>query len=351
LGKGDGTFKAKTNFGVGKSPWYVLAADVDGDGRTDLITADNGDNTVSVLLKNQGGGFKTRVKFAVNAGPAWVAARDLNGDGLLDLVVANYFAGGFSVLYGTGTSSLFGPPAFTSVSGAPRSVAVADLNLDGTPEILVANVFNRTEVWRSNGGGTYALDSFTITQFEPRQVAAGDLNQDGYSEVLVAARVGQTFAYSGSPSPNLGFGSFGLSLVAADVNEDGRTDLVTLNSRCEAITVLLNELGGPSVLAGGSARETSSRALRDISLFPNPMNPSGTLQFTVVKAGPLRVSLFDVRGRLVKTLLDEQAAAVGARRITVDGRDRTGASMASGVYFYRIESQGGVVTGPFAVLK
>jgi VCBS repeat protein len=356
LGKGDGTFKGKSNFGVGRSPWYVLAADVDRDGRTDLIAADNADNTVSVLLKNQGGGFKSRVKFPANAGPAWIAAADLNGDGFLDLVVANYNAGGFSVLYGTGTSSLFGPPTFTSVGGAARSVAVADLNLDGTPEILVANFgFARTEVWSSTGFGTYALSGFTNTWFEPRQVAAGDLDQDGHSEVLVAARVGQTFAYSGSPVPAgirpLGFGSSGLSLVAADVNEDGRPDLVSLNSRCEAITVLLNELGGPSVFAAGSARATSPQALRDVSLFPNPMNPSGTLQFTVSKAGPLRVSLFDVQGRLVKVLLDEQAAAVGARRITVDGRDQRGASMGSGVYFYRIESQGGVVTGRFAVLK
>jgi FG-GAP-like repeat len=270
--------------------------------------------------------------------------------------VANAAAGGFSVLYGTGANSLFGPPAFTGTGGQPRSVAVADLNLDGTPEILVANVaFNRTDVWRSNGFGTYSFDSFTFTQFEPRQVSAGDLNQDGYPEILVAARVGQTFAYSGFPAPiggrPLGFGSLGLSLVVADVNEDGRPDLVTLNSRCEAVTVLLNELGGASVLAAGSARETSSRALGDISLFPNPMNPSGTLRFTVAKAGPLRVNLFDVRGRLVKTLLDERIAAVGERRVTVDGRDQNGASLGSGVYFYRIESQGGVVTGRFAILK
>jgi len=359
LGKGDGTFKAKNGYGVGKSPRYVMAADVNGDGRPDLITADYDDNAVSVLLKTSGGGgFKSRAKFAAGSGPTWVAAGDLNRDGFVDLVVADQLSGGFSVLYGTGNNALFGAPVFTGTGGGPLSVAAADLNLDGTPEIMVSNTpFNRVEVWRSSGPTAYSLDSYFITVFEPREVTVGDLDRDGYPEILAAARLGQSFAlYYGSAAPvgisrRWAFGSMGTSVVMADANGDGWPDLVTLNPRCQAVSVLLNQLGGASLVAAGRSHATSGGALGAVLLSPNPINPVGTLRFSVTRAGPLRVNLFDVQGRLVKTILDETLAPAGDRSVLIDGRGQKGASLGSGIYFYRIESRAGVVTGRFAILK
>jgi hypothetical protein len=86
-------------------------------------------------------------------------------------------------------------------------------------------------------------------------------------------------------------------------------------------------------------------------LYPNPLNPGGTLSFTTHAAGPAHVIVFDLRGRLVRTLLDTASAPPGYHEVRIDGRDGTGAKLASGVYFYRIETPGDVTTGRFAVLK
>jgi hypothetical protein len=237
-------------------------------------------------------------------------------------------------------------------------VVAADLDLDGTPEIVLSNTpLNRVEVWKSAGPTTYSLAGFYNTDVEPREVTVGDLNRDGFPEIVAAARLGHTFAlYSGSPAPSgvslrWAFGSMGTSVVVADANGDGWPDLLTLNPRSQSLSVLLNRLGGASVFASGPEPALSASAIRAVSLYPNPLNPAGTLRFTVAKAGPLRASLFDVQGRLVKRLLDEPLAQAGERSVRIDGRDQDGASLGSGIYFYRIESQSGVATGRFAVLK
>ena len=87
------------------------------------------------------------------------------------------------------------------------------------------------------------------------------------------------------------------------------------------------------------------------ALAPNPLNPSGTLAFITRTAGPVRVSLFDLNGRLVRTLWRKDAAPAGAYKVPVEARGDDGRSLPSGVYFYRIESRDGTDTGRFTVLK
>jgi hypothetical protein len=74
--------------------------------------------------------------------------------------------------------------------------------------------------------------------------------------------------------------------------------------------------------------------------YPNPFNPSTTIEFTVPKQGPTAVRVFDLRGRQVATLVDEPMPA-GQYRIRWDGRDRSGRDVSSGVYFGVIQSAGG----------
>lgn len=97
------------------------------------------------------------------------------------------------------------------------------------------------------------------------------------------------------------------------------------------------------IQAGGGALQTV--------LAPNPLNPSGTLSFITRTAGPVRVSLFDLNGRLVRTLWRRDAVEPGAHEIALDARGSDGRTLTSGVYFYRIESREGVDTGRFTVLK
>jgi FG-GAP-like repeat len=89
LGNGDGSFQTAHFFKVGRDPESVAGADVNGDGRPDLVSANYLDNTVSVLLGNGDGSFQRARIYNVGSDPASVAVADVNGDGRPDLVTAN----------------------------------------------------------------------------------------------------------------------------------------------------------------------------------------------------------------------------------------------------------------------
>jgi flagellar hook assembly protein FlgD len=87
------------------------------------------------------------------------------------------------------------------------------------------------------------------------------------------------------------------------------------------------------------------------AVYPNPLNPVGTLTFVKTRSGYATVAVYDLRGRLVRTLLDDRSARAGYRDVAIDGRDESGAVLPSGIYFYRVETDEGAATGRFAVVK
>jgi hypothetical protein len=87
------------------------------------------------------------------------------------------------------------------------------------------------------------------------------------------------------------------------------------------------------------------------SVFPNPLNPAGVLTFRTSKAGRVRVVVMDVSGRRVGTLLDQPALPAGYHDVPVGAESPGSGSLASGVYFFLIESPDGVQRGKFTILK
>ncbi len=84
--------------------------------------------------------------------------------------------------------------------------------------------------------------------------------------------------------------------------------------------------------------------------YPNPFNPSTTIEFSVPKSGPVRVGVFDIHGKHVATLVNETMAS-GVYRVRWNGKNSAGADAASGVYYAQIQSRGGSGSGRLVLIK
>jgi flagellar hook assembly protein FlgD len=81
------------------------------------------------------------------------------------------------------------------------------------------------------------------------------------------------------------------------------------------------------------------------------MNPRGVLRFTTSAPGSVTARVFDLSGRLVRTITAAGSLEAGDHTLVIDGRDDRGATLATGVYFYRIDTPDGVSRGRFVVAK
>jgi hypothetical protein len=263
LGNGNGSFQAPQTFDVGDPnhlgrPLALTLADLNNDGRADLVVANSADNTVSVLLGNGDGTFQTKTQEIYNVGqrPDAVAVADVNGDGIPDIVVANYSDGTVTVLLGNGDGTFQDSPGYLAthtfaVGHGPNSLTVADLNGDNKPDLVVTNIFDNTlSVLLVNGDGTFQPQQTYAVGKQPYDVAVADINGDGIPDLITAN-------YGGNSVSVLlgdGHGSFGaqqvipvgerpVTVAVADVNGDGQPDLVTTNRRDGTVSVLQNNHG------------------------------------------------------------------------------------------------------------
>lgn len=330
LGNGDGTFGARTDFVVGGRtlPQSVAVADLDGDGRPDLAVANYGlfpdysAGTVAVLLGNGDGTFRTRTEFP--AGPklrsvriadldedgdadliteksvllgngdgtfapktdlgTWsdwsVAVADLNGDGWLDLATTNGYVEpdneegmqAVSVRLGNGDGTFGAATGFGTGHNA-YSVAIADLDGDARPDLAVANFGSSQDdqgsvsVLRGNGDGTFGLQRYFAAGINPMSLVIADLDEDGrpdiattnygadpdYESNTVSVLLGNgdgTF----HATPEFPVGQNPRSLASADLDGDGLPDLVTADDGSNTVSVLLGNgdgsFGAPSFDTG-----------------------------------------------------------------------------------------------------
>jgi hypothetical protein len=275
LGNGDGTFQPALDFSIDSPPpghallpfSTVTVADVNGDGKLDLVTANYTTNDVSVLLGNGDGTFQPARNIPAGTDPRSVKVADVNGDGLPDMVVSNFYpaltsaasGGAVNVLLGNGDGSFQAPQKVTTADEAPIGATVVDMNGDGRPDLVLANAGGYTRdgtvdvlLNQTPAGSrtlTFTAQASVDAGAYAGSVAVADVNGDGVPDVIVGAAGVRGSYDSGTVSVLLGNpdhsfqppqtvavgGSLTAALVA-DFNGDGRPDLVAATGN--AVVVL-----------------------------------------------------------------------------------------------------------------
>lgn len=245
------SFSAATQVAVGDNPNSVTAADVNGDGRIDLLTANADSNTVSVRLGDGSGGFLTNTEVSAGSGSYAVTTADVNKDGRIDLLTANYLSNSVSVRLGDGDGGFSGSHE-VAVGGSPYSVTTTDVNGDGKLDLIApSRDRNTVSVRLGNGDGSFSGSAEISVQGETSAVATADVNGDGKIDLLAAC------SWNDTVSVRLGDGNGGffgttdisitgrpLSITTADVNGDGRIDLLTANTINDSVSVRLGDGSG-----------------------------------------------------------------------------------------------------------
>lgn len=187
LGRGDGTFELPKIIPLtrGESPIYLVAADLRGNGKLDLVVAEFDTSTVGVLLGKGDGTFDFEKTYTLPQPPSALAIDDFNHDGKLDIAAVLYTVNNvapvayFATLLGDGTGT-FGTPEITYNQGFDSTVmniSSGDVNNDGFPDVVIAGPGNEnSQIYLNNGDGT----------FRPGQV----LMVNGPADLLLDARLG-----------------------------------------------------------------------------------------------------------------------------------------------------------------
>ncbi len=306
---GDGTF-TWTDFA--QAGYYLddlLIADFDDDGFVDLAVVDNTSTNKLYTMKNLGviqpgisNGFDTAIEYPVNVLTTPSASNflsgDFDGDQGIDLILGDALSVDSLVLMrNNGDGTFAGREAFR-VHGreTPRISASLDYEGDGDLDLVTANATENIHLLLNDGLGTFEL--FFLCE-------SGEL--PGFPHALLTAPL--------------------------DADESGDAAVLTL---ADTVAILKN-LNWMPVSIQPQTNTGEMIAFHLGQNYPNPFNPTTTIRYRISKSSRVKIDVFNILGQQVATLVDGQKKA-GSYEIVFDARNNSGKSLASGMYFYRLQA-------------
>jgi hypothetical protein len=250
-------FIARRQAAPGFQSQSIAQGDFDGDGRQDIAVVGSFRSTsvAAVLLGNGDGSFGAPTNYAVGNSPSAVVTDDVNHDGNIDLVVANEGENSVSVLLGVGDGTFLPAQNLASTGTETEAVTTGDVNRDGNPDILAGNEGEDVvTLWLGNGDGSFRAPlNVVLPAIEVEGLTVADFNADGKPDLAAAGESNQQVAVllgngdgTFQPAANYPVESAGEChlLGVGDLNGDHVLDLVVPNTYTSSVSVLLGNSDG-----------------------------------------------------------------------------------------------------------
>lgn len=210
-GSGTGSFlDSGAPINVGVAPFAVAVGDFNNDGKLDIATSDEIGETVTVLLNQGNRAFAPAVSTDTGGSPQALVVADFNGDHFADVATANNFDGTVTILFGVGDGTLFIAQTVT-VGAEPVGLALANLDGDTLPDMVVTN----------SGGGPDGNGTVSVL----KGVAGGMF--EAQPEIALPASCGAPACVP-------------VAVTIADLNGDHKPDVIVANNESDNVSVLLN---------------------------------------------------------------------------------------------------------------
>ncbi|MGB7063310.1 MAG: FlgD immunoglobulin-like domain containing protein [Candidatus Zixiibacteriota bacterium] len=291
---------------------------------------------------------------------------DVNQDGYEDVLIGaacdghTGFEGRASIYFGGDPMDTTADVTFWGDSASFKQVgsyiaSAGDVNGDTDPDVMIVGGYEHKRLKVFLGGPAMDTVPDVILGGSHAISPAGDLNKDGFGDIMVSG----TIFFGGDPMdtlPDISLPTGGYRVAAAgDINKDGYEEVLlsTVGDTTWPGTVFVFTSEPTSVVQ--DEEEQVVKSFRLHQNYPNPFNSVTAIQFDVEGSeyrAPIQTTLrvYNIRGRLVRTLLTEKMAP-GTYRVTWDGKDECGKEVASGIYLYRVRAGSLIDTKKMLVLK
>ena len=277
------SFASKVDFATDTAPQGVAIRDLDGDGKPDIAVTNQTTSDVSVFRNTassgtiNGSSFAAKVDFATGGTPAGIAIGDLDGDGKPDIATANQ-GNSASILRNSTTSGVIGTSSFSpkvdvTAGTSPQDVEIGDIDGDGKPDLAVTNniagslsLFRNTSTIGTIDANSFAPKNDFTTGNSPNVLAIGDLDGDGKLDLATpnfvsstvsvfrnTATAGVINASSLASKVDYVTGTQPIGVAFADMNGDGKVDMTVSNTVADNMSVYRNTSSSGTIDANSFA--------------------------------------------------------------------------------------------------
>ncbi|MEM8488193.1 MAG: T9SS type A sorting domain-containing protein [Bacteroidota bacterium] len=297
------------------SAYAVYAADLDGDGDMDVLSASSSDDKIAWYQNDDGNGtFGSQLIVTKAAkGATDVVAADIDGDGDQDIVSASTFDDKIAWYENTDGQGTFGAQQVISTDAdLAIAVHVVDLDGDGDLDVLSASSGDNKIAWYKNLDGQGSFGSQAIISLQVARafsVYAADLDSDGDQDVIAGARDGNKVVWFENQEGTLfsgeriiASGTMGVrSVTAFDLDRDGDDDVFSA-SQDDNIVAWYENLSFVSNVLSTEDAEQPGVGYALSGFYPNPFAQQTQLEIAIARSQVVEAVVYDIQGRTVATL-------------------------------------------------